>query len=436
MPRRPNGASSIYQGGDGRWHGRVTVGVKDDGTPDRRHVTGKTQAAVIAKVRKLERERDGGRVPKAGQRWTVASWLSHWVETIAAPTVRENTLAGYRVAVNHHLIPGVGAHRLARLEPEHLEKLYARMIGNGSAPATAHQAHRTIRTALGEAVRRGHLARNPAELAKPPRLPEQEIEPYTVEEVQRLLETAAGRRNAARWAIALALGLRQGEVLGLQWDDVDLDAGLLRIRRARMRPKYTHGCGDTCGRRAGYCPQRRQTRPDTDDAKSRAGRRVVGLPDELVELLRQHRAVQERERKDARQMWHEGGWVFTTVTGRPINPNTDYHEWKALLREAGLREARLHDARHTAATVLLILGVPERAVMGLMGWSHSAMAARYQHITGRVQRDVARRIGGLLWKHGYDGSGERCRACGQPRSAPVHLDVPPGGAGEAPPDGN
>jgi integrase len=90
-----------------------------------------------------------------------------------------------------------------------------------------------------------------------------------------------------------------------------------------------------------------QTRPDTDEAKSRAGRRVVGLPDQLVELLRQHRTVQEREREEARQLWHEGGWVFTTPTGRPINPNTDYREWKRLLREAGLRDARLHDARHT-----------------------------------------------------------------------------------------
>lgn len=422
MPRRPNGASSVYKGVDGRWHGRVTVGVKDDGTPDRRHVSGKTQAAVIAKVRKLERERDSGGVPKAGQRWTVASWLTYWVENIAAPTVRENTLAGYRVAVNHHLVPGVGAHRLDRLEPEHLEKLYAQMIRNGSKPATAHQAHRTIRTALGEATRRGHVGRNAAALAKPPRLSEQEIEPYTVEEVQRLLETAAGRRNSARWAIALALGLRQGEVLGLRWEDLDLAEGLLRIRRARMRPKYAHGCGGTCGRQAGYCPQRQQTRPDVDEAKSKAGRRVVGLPDELVELLRQHQAAQESERERARQLWHEGSWVFTTPTGRPINPNTDYREWKLLLREAGLRDARLHDARHTAATVLLILGVPERAVMGLMGWSHSAMAARYQHLTNRVQRDIAKRIGGLLWeRHRYDGDASGlCRRCGRPESAPTH----------------
>jgi len=184
----------------------------------------------------------------------------------------------------------------------------------------------------------------------------------------------------------------------LKWDDVDLHKGTLRVRRGRLRPKYAHGCNPSCGRRAGYCPQRKQIRPDTDDTKSRAGRRTIGLPAELVKLLTQHREVQERERANAAQLWQDGGWVFATPTGRPVNPNTDYHEWKQLLRDARLRDGRLHDARHTAATVLLILGVPERAVMGLMGWSSASMAKRYQHITDPVLKDVAERVDGLIWK--------------------------------------
>ncbi|MFY1689235.1 tyrosine-type recombinase/integrase [Plantactinospora sp. WMMB782] len=398
MRRKPNGASSIYQGADGSWHGRVTVGTKDDGTPDRRHVRGKTEAAVTKKVRQLERDRDSGTVRKAGQRWTVKTWLTHWVENIAAPSVRENTIAGYRVAVNRHLIPGLGAHRIDRLEPEHLERFYARMQANGSAPATAHQAHRTLRTALNEAVRRGHLTRNPASLAKPPRLSDDEIEPYSVAEVQRLMTAAASRRNSARWAIALALGLRQGEALGLKWADVDLDAGTLVVRRGRQRPKWRHGCAEPCGRKyGGHCPDRQPTRAATADTKSRAGRRSIGLPDELVALLRKHRDEQDQERQNAGQLWHDGGWLFATPTGEPVNPRTDYDEWKRLLKLAGLRDGRLHDARHTAATVLLILGVAERAVMGIMGWSNSAMAVRYQHLTTQVRRDIAKRVGGLLW---------------------------------------
>lgn len=397
MGRRPNGASSIYFGADGWWHGRVTVGVRDDGRPDRRHVRGKTEAIVTRKVRELERRRDEGNVRKPGKPWTVEAWLWHWLETIAAPSLSENAFDAYRVAVEKHLVPGIGAHRLDKLEPEHLEKLYAKMIKKGSRPGRAHQVHRTVRTALGEAYRRRYVTRNVAALARPPRVDDDEIEPYSVDEVRRILEAASKSRNSTRWAIALALGLRQGEVLGLRWDDVDLDAGVLRVRRSRLRPKYQHGCNGKCGRKAGYCPQREATRPPTAGTKSRAGRRMVGMPAELAELLRQHREEQDRERRTARQLWTEGGWVFTKPNGEPLNPNTDYREWKQLLRDAGIRDGRLHDARHTAATVLLILGVPERAVMGLMGWSTTAMAARYQHITDPVRQDVANRLGGLLW---------------------------------------
>ena len=243
--RQPNGASSIYLGKDGKWHGRVTVGVRDDGRPDRRHVERKTRAEVTAAVRELERQRDAGNVRKPGPAWTVKTWLTHWVENIAPLAVGENTMVGYGVAVRVHLIPGLGAHRLDRLKPEHIERFYAKMQANGSKPATAHQVHRTFRTALNEAVRRGHLAQNPVKLAKAPRVVEEEIEPYTVEEVRRILRAAEDRRNSARWAVALALGLRQGEALGLKWTDVDLTNGVLWVRRSRRRPRYAHGCGDT-----------------------------------------------------------------------------------------------------------------------------------------------------------------------------------------------
>lgn len=398
--RQPNGASTIYLGKDGRWHGRVTVGTKDDGTPDRRHIGRKTRAEVTKAVRELERQRDKGAVRKAGQSWTLETWLTHWVENIAASHVSENTIDGYRVAVNHHLIPGLGAHRLEKLEPEHLERFYKKMQDSGSAAGTAHQVHRTVRTALNEAVRRAHLTTNPATIAKAPRVEEEEVEPYSVEEVQRLLAEAGKHRNAARWVIALALGLRQGEVLGMQWDDVDFELGVIRVRRGRLRPRYKHGCGDRCGRKPGYCPQRINTRRETKSAKSRAGQRPIGAPDELMELLRRHKDTQGRERALARDLWTEKGYVFTSPVGEPLNPNTDYHKWKELLKAAEVRDGRLHDARHTAATVLLILGVADAVVDAIMGWEpgkSARMRRRYQHLTSRVLKDTADKIGGLLW---------------------------------------
>jgi integrase len=398
--RNSNGESSIYKGSDGSWHGRVTMGIRDDGSPDRRHRRAKTRAAVLKKVRALEKLRDQGNVPKVGQHYRVREWLTFWVGNIAAPpNVSENAHAGYEVDVRVHPIPGIGAHWLDKLAPEHLEKLYTKMMNAGSAAGTAHHVHRTARNALNEAKRRGYIPQNPALLAKAPKLTDDEAEPYTVAEVRRLLALVAERRNGPRWVVALALGLRQGEALGLKWEHVDLDTGLMRIRRNRLRPKYEHGCGGTCGRKAGYCPDRKQARADTGPTKSRAGRRVVGLPEPLIVLLRVHRVNQEYERTAARQLWHDEGWVFAKPDGRPLNPNTDYHEWKALIEEAGLPERRLHDARHTAATVLAILAVPTPTAMAIMGWSSAEMAVRYQHVLDSIRKGVADQVGALLWEN-------------------------------------
>lgn len=403
--RRANGEAAIYLGKDGRWHGRVPMGFKDDGSPYRRHFTRPTRKDAVEEVKRLEKQRDQGSAQQPGKPWTVEKWLLHWVENIAKPTVSENTYDGYEVAVRVHLVPGVGKHRLDRLEPEHLESLYRRMQASGARKAgTAHQAHRTARTALGEAVRRGYTAKNAASLAKPPRMEEDEdeVEPYSLDEVQRLLIEVNKRRNSARWMLALALGLRQGETLGLRWSDVDLPNEYLKLRRNRLRPKYEHGCREAspCGRKAGYCPERVQVRRETKNTKSKAGRRAVPLPGPLVVMLRAHAEAQARERKVAGNLWLESDYVFTKPLGGPLIPNTDYHDWKKLLNDADVHDGRLHDARHTAATVLMLLGVPDRVIDQIMGWepgTSAQMRARYLHVPDAMLKDVARKLADAIW---------------------------------------
>jgi integrase len=134
-------------------------------------------------------------------------------------------------------------------------------------------------------------------------------------------------------------------------------------------------------------------------------KRTIGLPDPLISLFKVHQRKQDAERQAACQLWQDKGYVFTKPDGNPLNPNTDYHEWKDLLREAGVRDARLHDARHTAATVLLILGVPTPTVMAIMGWSSASMAARYQHQIDSIRRDVADQVAGLLWDSSDEPTG-------------------------------
>ncbi|KAA5836057.1 site-specific integrase [Saccharopolyspora hirsuta] len=395
--RNANGRSSIYQAADG-WHGRVSMGVRDDGKPDRRHVRGKTRAEVTRKVRELEKARDSGNVTKPGEKWTVAEWMDHWLNNIVTATTSDNGWDAYFYAVKH-IRRYVGAHKLSpQFRPEHLEAMYRKMQEEGASAATVHQVHRTIRTALNVAVAREKLAKNPALLAKPPKVEDREIEPFSREEISKLFNVALKKRNACRWIIAISLGLRQGEVLGLRWSDIDFEEGTLRVNIQRARPKWAHGCGDTCGRKhAGHCPQRVNLRAETKTPKSRAGKRPIGLPDPLLDQLKLHAAEQAAERERAGSLWHEGEWLFTDELGKPLNHRTDLKRWKELLAAAGVRDARLHDARHTAATVLLELGVTQRAAEHVMGWSNPSMTKRYMHVNGTVLGSVADKVGATLW---------------------------------------
>jgi integrase len=162
------------------------------------------------------------------------------------------------------------------------------------------------------------------------------------------------------------------------------------------------GAGGACwSRKAGYCPQKQQTRREHKSTKSRAGRRTIGLPDPLIKLLGQHQEQQEKERIEAGTDWEGKGYVFASPTGGPLSPNTNFHIWKRLLRDAGVRDGRLHDARHTAATVLLILGVPDVVVDAITGWEPGGaarMRARYMHVTGTLLRKVAQQVGDALWE--------------------------------------
>src|SRR5919112_1056168 len=244
--KRASGESSIYQDEDGRWHGFVSMGRKENGRRDRRHVSGAKRADVVTKMRALENKRDAGIVLEAGAgAVTVGGWLDHWLSTIAVRRVRPTTLEGYESKVRVHIRPALGHHGLERLQPEHLEQFYAAKLAAGLAPATVLVCHRILSRALKVAEQRGRVVRNVALLVDPPTVPFQEVEPLTADEARRVLQVAREQRNSARWSVALALGLRQGEALGAKWEHVDLDAGVWRGGGRNPRPLYPHGGGGT-----------------------------------------------------------------------------------------------------------------------------------------------------------------------------------------------
>jgi integrase len=216
------------------------------------------------------------------------------------------------------------------------------------------------------------------------------------------------RRNAAGWAVALALGLRQGEALGLKWPDINLDRATLRVRRELLRPRYRHGCGDTCGRKkAGYCSDRIRTNaltktPGPAPARARLGYR------RLWSCCLENTVPSRKPSGLKPGTWRDEEWVFATLAGGPLSLRTDYSEWKRLLESARLRESRLHDARHTAATVLLILGQPQRTVMSLMGWSTSIPRMRQKEEPNETRTETTGAPGGTrrrcrMWQNPWSG---------------------------------
>jgi integrase len=375
--RRANGESSIYKATDGRWHGWVSVGLRPDGKRDRRHVTGKNRPVVVEKVRSLERARDAGTIA-AARIPTVAEWFDHWLTNIAPRRVRARTLESYEATVRLHITPTLGAYRLDRLQPEHLEQLYTNMDSRGLSSATALRAHRIVARALKVAHQRGRVNRNVALLVDAPSIKRSQIaQALTLEEAQAVLRAAAKGRNAARWSVALALGLRQSEALGLQWCDIDLLKNTLTVRRTQHRVK---GVGIVY-----------------EDPKTERSRRTLALPGILIGQLHQHKAIQNGERMLAGSEWRDDDLVFAREDGKPIDKKRDYDDWCELLERAGVRHVRLHDGRHTAATLLLSEGVHPRVVMELLG--HSQMRTTtdiYSHVMPALAQEAADRMSALL----------------------------------------
>ncbi len=444
--RKPNLRSSIYQGTDGRWHGWVTMGLKDNGAPDRRHRTGRTEADVTAKVRKLENDRDAGKTNKPGRVPTVAEWMTTYLDTIcvrlvASDKMAPRTLDDYRSKTRLWIVPLLGQHRLDRLLPEHLDRAYSKMFAAKRSSSTVLKVHRILSRALTIAVRRDVVARNVARLIEAPTPNDVEMVPLSRTEARRVLDAAVNWRNGARWSVGLALGIRQGEALGLRWSYLDLDTGSIRVWFQLQRSEYRHGCDNpnqcgqkwhrapcpakctkhrhepdceadctvrrhlcpkktcnpkTCDAHASHCPDRRD---GGVTFRPRKGKKKLTLqcPPQLAAILRAHRKTQAAERLAAGAAWQDHDLVFCRPDGRPIERADDWQDWKNLLTAAKVRAVRVHDGRHTAATLLIEQGVHIRTVQEILGHSRITVTEKYTHVASPMAQDAAARMDRALW---------------------------------------
>lgn len=409
--KRSAGDGTVYETPDGRFRVEVVVGWTAAGRPQRKVEYAATKVLADAKRRELASKARQGLL-KAGRSPQLADWLDEWIETAPGSKMRDRTKRGYRSYIRTwiHGRP-IAKKRLDKIRAADLAKVYAEMRDAGRSETTVSQMHRILSRGLKVAVQMDELAVNPAARLDAPQPAPFDPNLLTVDDARRLIQAAEKLDDGARWLVNLALGLRQAERLAITWDRIDLKTGKLTVDRTLDWVPWQHGCTDggappACGRKKPHlCPARKGGGVYVGKPKSRAGSREPILPPPLLAALKRHQKLQERTRLEEGEYWTgfasadgaELDLVFTNRQGRPLNPRTDWEHWKKFLAANNVPEVRVHDARHTAATVLLVMGVDQRVVMDIMGWSQTSMVQRYQHVVDELKAEAAARVGTALW---------------------------------------
>jgi integrase len=373
MAIRGHHEGSIFQRTDGRWVAMLSL---EGGK--RKSLYGKSRMEAQRKLAAAQRDVEAG-LPVVADRQTVSQYLTSWLQTIE-PTVEYSTWKRHGEFVKLHIVPKLGYVRLRELTAQQIQQLYADRLILGLSSTTVNHLHGSLHKALSDAARLGLVARNVADLVNVPRMAESEIHPLSPLQVRILFETVQGDRLEALYVVAIATGMRQSELLGLRWADVDLEAqptGLIRVRSqlTRLHESWTW-----------------------KDPKTKRSRRQIALPVPVVEVLRKHRARQAEERLRLGAVWQDHDLVFCNRVGDPLYGTYVLRQLVKHLGTAELPRVRFHDLRHTAATLLLSARVNPKVVSELLGHATVAITLDiYSHVLPDMQHDAAVAMGHLLY---------------------------------------
>ncbi len=400
--RKANGSGTIKKRKDGRYEGQVFVRTTN-GEFKRVSVYGRSWEDCDEKITRLKADNYAG-ISAAVNSYTVSQWLSYWLEDVVKPARKPSTYVGYEVAVRLYLVPQLGKTKLTALKTADVRGMLNRIrqqcqccaqawdakrpetkrrccaVGKCCQrfpnPARVHHVFRTLRAALGVAVAEEVLTRNVASFAKPTRPRRHRFQTWSVAEATTFLAAIREHRLYALFAVAIALGMRRGEALGLRWEDVNLVEGTITMamQLQRVAGKLRH-----------------------DETKTDDSTRVVALPRPCVRALRRHRAQQATDRLGAGDLWTDSDLVFTTRKGTPIEPRNINRTFDALVKRAGVQRIRFHDLRHSCATLLFAQGVDLQTIRDLLGHSSIGVtSAIYVDVLREVQRDAVDRLGHLF----------------------------------------
>lgn len=365
-----------------RWYVVVDIGVKADGRRRQKwHGGFRTRREAEAARAKIVTELHGGTYVEP-DRLTLSEWVRESWLPMMESRLKPSTLHSYQRNMEIHVLPTLGARALQQLTAPMLSALYAELMrGNGSRPLSAKTVsyiHTTVHKALADAVDAGVVVRNVAERVKPPRPNRRwrrEIPCWEPEELAQFLKSVEGARLEVAWRLAAMTGLRRGEILGLRWCDVDLDHARISVRQALVSVGY----------------EVLKSTPKTHQA------RVIDLDSQTVELLQRHRVEQETKKLDWETGLEDHGLVVAKENGEPIHPQSLSQAFERLVATAGLRRIRLHDLRHTHATIAIKAGVPLKVISERLGHESPAFTLRqYAHVVPGMQAEAASQIAELI----------------------------------------
>jgi integrase len=372
MGKRANGEGTVYQRKDGRWVASITL---ENGK--RKSIYCQTQQEAIKVARKVNHEKDQGMLISSEDQ-TLSTFLTTWLQDTAQPRLRDRTYLRYRELIELHVLPMLGKVKLQKLSPQHLQRLYNQKREEGYAPQTIKHIHRVLHRALNDALKWDLVAKNVCDAVDAPRVPKQEMKALTPEQAKQFLEAAKGSPLEALFVLALTTGMRRGELLALQWADIDFVRAILQVRRTITRlPKR------------GFV---------VSEPKTTKSRRAIQLTELAIEALKRHRTKQHETRLKAGVAWQSQDWVFCTDVGTPLDPTTVLRSsfWP-LLAKAGVPKIRFHDLRHSAASLLLSMGTHPKIVQELLGHSNISMTLdTYSHTIPSLQADAVSRLNTLL----------------------------------------
>ena len=363
--RRGQGEGSIYYREDEkRW---VASFIGEDGK--RRYRSGKTRKEAYEKFQQALQEQKQGKLI-TGTHQTVRQYLEYWLDAVCKPpALRISSYEKYRKLINTYILPALGHIQLQKLTPQHVQALYRKKGDDGLSSKMINSIHGVLHKALGNAVRWNLVSRNICDLVSPPRIVKPTIESLKMEQAHKLLEAVRGHRLEVLLIVALTTGIRRGELLALRWSEVDLEEQRIQVRRT---VDYITGYGYV------------ETEP-----KTAAGKRLIALPYFVANILKQHRLQQLEAKLKVGRAWEDRDLVFTDLHGGYFNPRYLGKLFDKVLAEADLPHMRFHDLRHSAATLLLSMGVHLKVVQEILGHSTITMTADiYSHVLPSMQEDA------------------------------------------------